>query len=194
MAQTRTPRRRSSAGSARSNRSTASRRRTPARRASTRSARGSSSASRSSNVRSSPRSRSSRRSSNGVIDTVSGVGSSIGSTAEKVGSSVGAVAQKMKTPALMGTAAAAGLAGGVALRSRTQPQSKFAGIPTLRNGGTLRSVAHEVQEVGKEIGKQGFRLGVGDVNMEVQRGGRKGHRDSPLEVLLHGLTSRRSNR
>jgi hypothetical protein len=57
----------------------------------------------------------------------------------------------------------------------------------------LKSVAHEVQQVGKEIGKTGFRLGVGDVNMEVQKG-RKENRDSPLEVLLNGLTSRRSKR
>jgi hypothetical protein len=50
-----------------------------------------------------------------------------------------------------------------------------------------------MQQVGKEIGKAGFRLGVGDVDMEVQRG-RKDNRDSPLEVLLNGLTSRRSKR
>jgi hypothetical protein len=62
-----------------------------------------------------------------------------------------------------------------------------------RGSGTLKSVAHEMQELGKEIGKAGFRLGVGDVNMEVQRGGKQ-HRDSPLEVLLHGLTNRRSKR
>jgi hypothetical protein len=52
-----------------------------------------------------------------------------------------------------------------------------------------------MQQVGKEIGKAGFRLGVGDVDMEVQRGrNHKENRDSPLEVLLHSLTSRRSRR
>ena len=60
-------------------------------------------------------------------------------------------------------------------------------------GGAFKSVAHEMQQVGKEIGKAGFRLGVGDVNMEVQKG-RKEQRDSPLEVLLNGLTNRRSKR
>jgi hypothetical protein len=67
-------------------------------------------------------------------------------------------------------------------------------IPMPRVGnGVLKTVAHEVQEVGKEIGKAGFRLGVGDVSMEVQKGkGGKDTRDSPLEVLLHGLTQRRS--
>jgi hypothetical protein len=50
-----------------------------------------------------------------------------------------------------------------------------------------------MQQVGKEIGKAGFRLGVGDLDMEVQRG-RKDRHDSPLEVLIHSLTSRRSKR
>jgi hypothetical protein len=62
-------------------------------------------------------------------------------------------------------------------------------------GGALRSVAHEVQQVGKEIGRTGFRVGIGDVSMEVQKGERsKDTRDSPLEVLLNGLTARRAKR
>ena len=96
-------------------------------------------------------------------------------------------------PALVGTAAAAGLAGGVALRSRKHSRPKVAGVPLRRRNGAFKSVAHEMQQVGKEIGKAGFRLGVGDLDMEVQRG-RRQHRDSPLEVLLHSLTSRRSKR
>jgi hypothetical protein len=204
MAQTRTRRRGTSGTSKRSNRNSSSRP-SSARRAATRRPRGSSRSNRSSNARSSRRPRTSnaqrssaarsrstsRRSTNGVTGTITGVGSSIGSVVEKVGDSVGTVAQRAKMPALMGTAAAAGLAGGVALRSRMHPRSKVAGVPMPRNNGTLRSVAHEMQSVGKEIGKAGFRLGIGDVNVEVQRG-RKEHRDSPLEVLLHGLTSRRS--
>ena len=129
-----------------------------------------------------------------MTETITDIGSSIGSAVEKAGSSVGTVAQRAKTPALVGTAAAAGLAGGVALRSRMLSRPKVAGVPLRRRNGAFKSVAHEMQQVGKEIGKTGFRLGVGDVNMEVQRGGRKENRDSPLEVLLHSLTSRRSKR
>jgi hypothetical protein len=67
-------------------------------------------------------------------------------------------------------------------------------MPSMRNGA-LKSVANEVQQVGKEIGKAGFRMGVGDVSMEVQSGRKRTDtRDSPLEVLLHGLTARRSKR
>ncbi len=128
-----------------------------------------------------------------MAGTINGVGSSIGSAIEKAGGSVATVAQKAKTPALVGTAAAAGLAGGFALRSRAQSRPKLAGVPLPKRNGTFKSVANEMQQVGKEIGKAGFRLGLGDVDMEVHRG-RKDNRDSPLEVLLHGLTSRRSKR
>jgi hypothetical protein len=69
---------------------------------------------------------------------------------------------------------------------------KVAGIPVGRSA-PLKSVLHEAQQVGKEIGKAGFRLGVGDVGMEVQRGRKDSERrDSPLEVLINGLTARRS--
>ena len=54
----------------------------------------------------------------------------------------------------------------------------------------LKSVVREAQSVGKEIGKAGFRVGLGDVNMEVKSGNRSQKRDSPLEVLIKGLTSR----
>jgi hypothetical protein len=95
----------------------------------------------------------------------------------------------------VGTAAAAGIVGGLALGSRVLSRGRTTGkvpMPNMR-GGALKAVTNEVREVGKEISKAGFRLGVGDVNMEVQRGQRsKDTRDSPLEVLLNGLTARRS--
>jgi hypothetical protein len=130
---------------------------------------------------------------NGLTGTITGMGSAVGSAAGKAGDSVGTVAQKAKTPAIVGTAVAAGLASGVALGSRGLLRPKVGGMRLGRRGSTIRAVAHEMQQVGKEIGKAGFRLGVGDVNVEVQRG-RGENRDSPLEVLLHGLTSRRSRR
>jgi hypothetical protein len=131
-----------------------------------------------------------------VTGTLAGVGDSIGATVEKAGDSVGTVAQKAKRPAMVGTAAA-GLAGGIALGARMLSRPKGRRIPIGRpaalKGGAFKSLAHEMQEVGKEIGKAGFRVGVGDVSMEVQKG-RREQRDSPLEVLLHGLTNRRSKR
>jgi hypothetical protein len=198
MAQTKTRSRGKTAGTTR-RKPNPSRRRISGRSAPGRSSRASSAARRSLNAGNSRRSRSnasravkarsksaSRPSTNGVTGTIADVGSSIGSAAEKAGDSVVTVAQKAKVPALLGTAAAAGVAGGVAL-------SRRAGGSSWRGNGPFKSVAHEMQEVGKEIGKAGFRLGVGDVNVEVQRG-RREKRDSPLEVLLNGLTARRSKR
>ena len=138
-----------------------------------------------------------------MTGTLTGVGDSIGSAVGKAGDSVGnGRSQKAKTPAMVGTAAAAGLAGGIALGARMLSRPKGPRIPTGRSralkavtgrGGAFQSLAHEMQEWAKEIGKSGFRLGVGDVSMEVQKG-RKEQRDSPLEVLLNGLTNRRSKR
>jgi hypothetical protein len=105
----------------------------------------------------------------------------VGSAAGKVGDSIGTAAQKAKVPAIVGAVGAAGLAGGMALGSRMLG----------RRGGPLKSVAREVQHAGRELGKAGFRLGVGDVNMEVQKGRNSARRDSPLEVLIKGLTARR---
>ena len=112
-----------------------------------------------------------------------------------VGDTVGTAASKAKGPALVGTAAAAGLLGGVALRS-TMSRGRRSKLPVPGLGGSaLKSIAHEVRDVGKEIGKSGFRLGVGDVDMSVQSGRKdKDHRDSPLEVVLDGLTRRRHKR
>jgi hypothetical protein len=130
-----------------------------------------------------------------VTGTLGGVGNSIGSAAGKAGNSVGTVAKKAAKPAI-GTVAAAGVAGGLALGARALTRSKGPRRPSVGmpgGGKALRSLAHEMQEVGKEIGKAGFRMGVGDVSMEVQKG-KKEERDSPLEVLLKGLTNRRSKR
>lgn len=132
-----------------------------------------------------------------MTGALSGVGDTVGTAAEKVGDTVGTAASKAKVPALVGGAAAAGIMGGLALGSRVmsrgKPNSKVP-MPNMRSGA-FKTVANEVQQVGKEIGRAGFRLGVGDVSMEVQSGRRaKDTRDSPLEVLLHGLTARRSKR
>ena len=132
-----------------------------------------------------------------MTGALSGVGDNVGSAAEKVGDTVGTAAGKAKVPALVGTAAAAGIVGGLALGSRVLSRGKASSkvpVPNMR-GGAFKSLATEVSNVGKEISKAGFRLGVGDLDMEVQRGKRsKDTRDSPLEVLINGLTARRSKR
>jgi hypothetical protein len=142
---------------------------------------------------------------NGVGDsigtTAGKVGESIGSTAGKVGGTIGSAASKAKVPALVGTAAAAGLAGGMALRalggSSRRPivgsRRPLIGARRPSGGGKiLKTVVGEVENAGKQLGKTGVRVGVGDVDMEVRSGNRRRRRsvDSPLEVLLKGLTDR----
>ena len=103
---------------------------------------------------------------------------------------------------MVGTAAAAGLAGGLALRSKMASRRKVPRIPiggshpikAIGGSHPLKSVVREAQQVGKEIGKAGFRVGVGDVSMSVQKGNGSEKRDSPLEVLIKGLTSRHTPR
>jgi hypothetical protein len=108
---------------------------------------------------------------------------------------IGSAAEKAAKPALMGTAAAAAIGGGMALRSRSHNRSRTPGLPSMPfNRGTFKSVVEEVEGVGRQIGKSGFQVGVGDVTMELRRDrsrSAKSERQSPLEVLLHGLTSRR---
>jgi len=108
--------------------------------------------------RSRPRRSTKPQSGNGVTAALNGVGATVGNATRRA-----------KVPALVGTAAAAGVMGGLALGSRVLSRGKSTGRipkPNMRSG-TLKSLASEVQEVGKEIGKAGFRLGVGDVSMEV---------------------------
>jgi hypothetical protein len=106
-------------------------------------------------------------------------------------SSVGSVVQKAKGPALVGTAAAAGIAGGVALGSRLMsarrsPARRFA------RSGVMKTLAQEASNVGREVRRQGVHVGVGNVSMDVQRrNGTQKQRRSPIEVVLQGLTERR---
>ena len=120
---------------------------------------------------------------------VSSVGSGVSSGASSVGSAVG----KAKGPALVGTAAAAGLAGGVALGSklmngRKSPAQRF----SRGRSNLMKAVAREAGVVGKEVRRQGFHVGVGDLAMDVHRREGDRRRRSPVEVLLQSLTERRS--
>jgi hypothetical protein len=134
---------------------------------------------------------------NGVGDTVGTAAGKVGGTVGTAADKVGTAADKAKGPALVGTVAAASLVGGLALGSRVLSRGRRSKlhVPGLNGGGALKSVAHEFRSVGKEIGKSGFRLGVGDVDMSLQSGRKdKDNRDSPLEVVLDGLTRRRHKR
>jgi len=91
-------------------------------------------------------------------------------------STAGSLAKRMKAPAIVGGAAVAGLAGGVALGRRGS-----------------RSATANMAEAAKQIGSFGEK--VGDLATEVRmvrEGVAHSQRRSPVEVLLEGLTSRRA--
>jgi hypothetical protein len=127
-----------------------------------------------------------------VSDSVGSVGKSIESGAKSGASSVGSAVEKAKGPALVGTAAAAGLAGGVALGSRLMNGRKSPGR-RFGNSGVMKAVAREAGNVGREVRKQGLHVGVGDIAMDLHRRDRESRRRrSPIEVLLQSLTERRT--
>jgi hypothetical protein len=100
------------------------------------------------------------------------------------------MAEKVRGP-LIGTAAAAGLAGAAALGTRALSHRN--GHGRSKSVRRLRSAAGGIGKLGKEMGEAGFRLGVGDMDVEVRKAGNNSKaRQSPLEALLLALTSRRS--
>lgn len=145
-------------------------------------------------------SRSSRSGSNGsrggsangieaVRDTVEDKAKSAGQTVGKAGQTVGKAAGKAKLPLVAGGAALAGAAGGLALASR---QAHKGGIGAALRKPKFQIKSDDVARVAKEVGN--FSAQVGALATEIQRNreeaGNGKHR-SPIEVALHGLTSRR---
>jgi hypothetical protein len=105
------------------------------------------------------------------------------STASSRRDAVAELARKAKVPAIAAGAGLAGLAGGAALGRRSHNGTKSIGMK-------LGAVAKNVGELSE---------GVGSVAGEIRRvregiaaDGGEAQRRSPIEVVLQGLTSRRS--
>jgi len=101
------------------------------------------------------------------------------------------MASKLKTPAIAGGAAVAGLAGGLALAGRGS-RKKLLGVPLPTAMGT-QATSRNLAEAAKQIGSFGERIGelAAEVRM-VREGAAQDHGRSPIEVVLQGLTSRRT--
>ena len=129
-------------------------------------------------------------------------GNAVVTKAKDAGGTVTAAAQRAKRPALTAGAAAVGLAGGLALGSRINagrgglsglvaPRRRVLGMPLGRKSGLRRTV--------ETVGKAAHGLGsatrhvssttddIRQVREELERA----NRQSPVEVLLNGLTHRR---
>ena len=129
-------------------------------------------------------------------------GSSAVAKAKGAGDSVTTAAKRVKTPVLAAGATAAGLAGGALLGSRMasrrsglsgflRPQRKVLGVPVGRKSG-LEVTASALGKVAKELGSAAGKASdtTEDVR-QVREHLDRLNRQSPVEVLLSGLTHRR---
>ena len=114
--------------------------------------------------------------------------------AKEAGDTVSSAAQSASRPALTAGAAAAGLAGGLALGARlssrgglaalVKPRRRILGVPIGRKSGLHLAV--------ETLGKATKRASsTSDDIHQVREELEKANRQSPVEVLLDGLTHRR---
>jgi hypothetical protein len=124
--------------------------------------------------------------------------------AKTAGDALGGAAQKAKGPALAGGAALVGLAGGLAIAGRGG-RRRVLGVPVPGSRRPLVKVAaprrRRTKVLGKdlikaagEVGSAGRQVGelAGEVRLVRQQLDAK-RRRSPVEVVLEGLTTRRSS-
>lgn len=126
--------------------------------------------------------------SNGAANGIEAVKSTVEDKAKSAGQTVGKAAGKAKLPLVAGGAALAGAAGGLALASRHGHRSS---IGSALRKPKLQIKSNDVARVAKEVGN--FSAQVGALATELQRNREEagnGKRRSPIEVALHGLTSR----
>jgi hypothetical protein len=104
----------------------------------------------------------------------------------KATSTVGSAAKKAKTPLVAGGAAAAGLATGTALGAllRGSRRPRVLGLPMPR-GDEMKAGAHKAVRAGRWLYDM-----ESDLRLLREQAERSRHQ-SPIEVLLSGLTSRR---
>jgi hypothetical protein len=107
-------------------------------------------------------------------------------------SAVEKVAEKAKRPMITAGATAAGLAGGLALGTRLgSKRRKVLGLPLGRKRGLVQA-AEAFGQVARELSSAGHKAaGVSNDVKEIREQLDKANRQSPLEVVLDGLTHRR---
>jgi len=129
------------------------------------------------------------KSANGSGNGLEAVRDTVEDKAKSAGQTVGKAAGKAKLPLVAGGAALAGAAGGLALASRQGHKGR---IGAALRKPKIQIKSHDVARVAKEVGN--FSAQVGALATEIQRNREEagnGRHRSPIEVALHGLTSRR---
>ncbi|HXR29946.1 MAG TPA: hypothetical protein VN752_02245 [Solirubrobacterales bacterium] len=112
-------------------------------------------------------------------------------TAKDAGHTLGNAASKAKVPLLAGGAALAGAAGGLALGARHSRRHGLRSIAPRRPQVKVKS--QDLAKAAKEVGSFGAQMGrlASELQQSREATGNSKHR-SPVEVVLEGLTSRRS--
>jgi hypothetical protein len=121
---------------------------------------------------------------------------------KEAGNSVATAARKAQGPVLTAGATAAGLAGGFVLGSRLSsrrrglvallaPRRKVLGVPVRRKNGAVR-IAEALGQLARELGSATKQVSsTTDDVRQIHEQLDKANRQSPLEVVLDGLTHRR---
>jgi hypothetical protein len=123
-----------------------------------------------------------------VGDGAKAVRDAVGSAGKEAGHAV----SKARIPLLAGGAAVVGTVGGIALGA-SRSGDKMLGVK-LPKPKRVKLRSKDLSKVAKEVGR--FGENVGELTTELKQareglGNGEGKHNSPIEVLLHGLTSRR---
>lgn len=123
-----------------------------------------------------------------VEETAKDAGQTLGSAASKAGSA----ASKAKMPLLAGGAALAGAAGGLALGTR-QARRHGTGAKMLSRRPQVKVRSQDLARAAKEVGSFGAQVGrLASELQQTREAAGNGKQRSPVEVVLDGLTARRS--
>jgi hypothetical protein len=120
---------------------------------------------------------------NATDKATSAVGNATGKATHAVG--------KAKVPLLAGGAALAGAAGGLALGARQARRGKGLGKAIARRP-QVKVKSKDLASAAKDVGTFGAQLGHLANELQQARESGNGKHRSPLEVVLEGLTARRS--
>lgn len=111
--------------------------------------------------------------------------------AKGAGRAVGSAASKAKVPLVAGGAALAGAAGGLALGTRQARRHKGMGIAIPRRP-RVKVNSRDLARAAKEVGGFGTKMGHLATELQHVREANGDKHRSPVEVVLEGLTARRS--
>jgi hypothetical protein len=116
----------------------------------------------------------------------------VSNAADKATTAVGNAADKAKMPLVASGAVLAGVAGGLVLGTRHARRHKGIGMAIPRRP-QMKVKSADVAKAAKEVGSFGAQLGhLANELQQARESTNGGTHRSPLEVVLEGLTARRS--